>query len=94
MPDLPQGAGRDRIAAGGHVTLTDAGSVHLRDGTVSLDDNELLVALDMQPGADRPTVRGTVSGGIHHRVHRGAGAGGAGGAAGTGHSGGWSTEPD
>jgi hypothetical protein len=30
------------------------GSVHLRDGPVTLDDNELGVALDMLPGA-RPT---------------------------------------
>jgi AsmA protein len=93
MPDLPQGAGRDRIAAGGHVTLTDAGSVHLRDGTLSLDDNDLLLALDMQPGEERPTLRGTVSGGT---VTLGSGAGaaasGAGGT-GTGQSGGWSTDP-
>ena len=64
MPALPQGAGRDRIAAEGQITLTDAGTVHLRDGVVSLDDNELRVALDMQPGEERPTVRGTVSGGV------------------------------
>jgi AsmA protein len=40
MPQLPSGAGRDRIAANGQITLTDAGSVHLRDGHgVTLDDN-------------------------------------------------------
>jgi AsmA protein len=91
-PQLPQGAGRDRIAAAGQVTLTDAGSLHLRDGTVSLDDNELIVALDLVPGADRPTVRGTVSGGILTIGSTEAtGAGGAGGAAGG--TSGWSTEP-
>jgi AsmA protein len=58
------------------VTLTDAGSVHLRDGTVSLDDNELIVALDMLPGADRPTLRGTVSGGILLAATAATGAGG------------------
>ena len=64
MPALPQGAGRDRIAADGQITLTDAGTVHLRDGVVSLDGNELRVALDMQPGEARPSILGTVSGGV------------------------------
>jgi AsmA protein len=64
MPALPLGAGRDRIAASGQITLTDAGSIHLRDGAVSLDDNELVVALDMVQGDARPMIRGTVSGGI------------------------------
>jgi AsmA protein len=64
MPELPEGVGRDRMAAAGRVTLTDAGSVHLRDGMVTLDDNELGVALDLLPGGERPTLRGTVSGGI------------------------------
>jgi AsmA protein len=92
MPELPEGVGRDRMAAAGRVTLTDAGSVHLRDGTVTLDDNELGVALDLLPGGERPTLRGTVSGGILTLASREATAtGGAGG--GAGGSSGWSTDP-
>jgi acyl-coenzyme A thioesterase PaaI-like protein len=33
-------------------------------GTISLDDNDAGVALDMVPGEDRPMIRGTVSGGV------------------------------
>lgn len=62
MPDLPQGFGRDRLALSGRVTLTEEGSAHLREGRVALDDTALAVALDMTPGADRPMIRGTVSG--------------------------------
>jgi AsmA protein len=92
MPELPEGVGRDRMAAAGRVTLTDAGSVHLRDGMVTLDDNEVGVALDLLPGGERPTLRGTVSGGILTLASSEATAtGGAGG--GAGGSSGWSTDP-
>jgi hypothetical protein len=49
-------------------------------GRITLDDNELVVALDMVPGEDRPMIRGTVSGGILTFMPirwRGAAAGGA-----------------
>jgi AsmA protein len=75
MPALPSGAGRDRIAANGQITLTDAGSVHLREGTITLDDNMLGVALDMVPGEDRPMIRGTVSGGVLSFMPSGGGGG-------------------
>jgi AsmA protein len=95
MPDLPRGAGRDRIALSGQVTVSDAGSVHLRNGALALDDNALTVELDMLPGADRPLLRGTVTGDAFSLA---AGAA-SGGVAGSGSDGapagstGWSTDP-
>ncbi len=62
MPDLPQGYGRDRLALAGQVTLTEAGTAHLRDARLTLDDTQLTLALDLTPGADRPMIRGTVTG--------------------------------
>lgn len=63
MPDLPAGLGRDRIAAEGRVTLSDARSLHLRDTELTLDDNTLDLEIDVLEGADRPRIRGSVSGG-------------------------------
>jgi AsmA protein len=93
VPALPEGAGRDRIAAEGQITLTDAGTVHLREGVVSLDGNEFRVALDMQPGEARPAVRGTVSGGVI-TVASGRSAGSGGSASGEGAAGspGWPSD--
>ncbi len=61
MPELPPGLGRDRIAATGRVTLTDAGSLHLREAVLTLDDNRLSGELDLLPGDERPLLRGTLS---------------------------------
>jgi AsmA protein len=96
VPDLPPGAGRDRVALDGRVTLASEGSAHLRDATLQLDDNRLALALDLVPGADRPRLRGTVRGGTlafpdsgGAAASRGASSGGTGGAAGTG----WPADP-
>lgn len=62
MPALPQGYGRDRLALDGQVTLTNAGTAHLRDARLALDDTALDLALDLTPGDARPMIRGTVSG--------------------------------
>ncbi|WP_284261260.1 AsmA-like C-terminal region-containing protein, partial [Roseicyclus amphidinii] len=86
MPDLPQGFGRDRLALSGRVTLTEEGSAHLREGRVALDDTALAVALDITPGADRPMIRGTVSGARLVLPEA------QGGAAGTDTTAGWSRE--
>ncbi|MEM7721891.1 MAG: AsmA family protein [Pseudomonadota bacterium] len=59
-PALPQGFGRDRVALTGQVTLANEGTAHLRDATATLDDTTLSLALDLIPGGDRPTIRGTV----------------------------------
>lgn len=63
MPDLPRGLGNDRVAVTGNVTLAREGSVHLRAAEVRLDQTVLNVALDLVPGADRPMLRGTITGG-------------------------------
>lgn len=62
MPDLPAGYGRDRLALAGHVTLTDAGTLHLRGGQLALDATQLALDLDLTPGAERPMIRATVTG--------------------------------
>lgn len=63
MPEMPVGLGRSRIAVTGDVRLAQEGSVHLRDGTVRLDETVLSVAADLIPGEDRPMLRGTITGG-------------------------------
>ncbi|MEJ6392425.1 AsmA family protein [Gymnodinialimonas sp. 2305UL16-5] len=63
MPDLPRGLGQDRIAVEGDVTLAQSGSLHLRDGRMTLDDTQLNLALDLLPGDERPLLRGTITGG-------------------------------
>jgi AsmA protein len=62
-PDLPPGAGRDRIALDARVTLSETGSLHLREAGLTLDGNDLALELDVLPGEARPLVRGSVSGG-------------------------------
>ncbi|MBF9048891.1 AsmA family protein [Roseobacter sp. HKCCD9010] len=61
-PDLPQGLGRDRIAVAGDVTLASEGSMHLRQGRLTLDDHVLTANLDLLSGEDRPSLRGAVQG--------------------------------
>ena len=91
MPELPQGYGRDRLALQGQVTLTDAGTLHLREGQVLLDDTQLALDLDVTPGVDRPMVRATVSGARLSLPGGGEAGGGAGDSAPSG--GGWSRAP-
>ena len=62
MPDLPQGFGRQRVALSGQVALSDEGSAHLRDGRLQLDQTTFALALDLTQGAERPMIRGTVTG--------------------------------
>jgi AsmA protein len=88
MPDLPRGYGRDRLALSGRVTLANEGSAHLRGGQLTLDDTELALDLDLLPGAERPMIRGTVSGA---RLILPEAGGAAGGATGDGGGGGWPT---
>ncbi|MGP1357638.1 AsmA family protein [Roseicyclus sp.] len=91
MPDLPQGLGRERIAAGGQVTLTEAGTLHLREGALTLDGNRLALEADLLPGEERPRLRGTLSAetlALAAVPEGGAGGGTGGGAAASG----WPTE--
>lgn len=62
MPELPLGFGRDSVALVGQVALTDAGSVHLWEGRLSLDQTALSLALDLTQGEARPMIRGRVTG--------------------------------
>lgn len=75
MPDLPQGFGRERLALSGRATLTDEGSLHLRDASLGLDDTQLSLALDLLPGAERPAIRGSVTGARLHLPAADAGSG-------------------
>lgn len=61
MPDLPQGLGAGRVALSGQVALSDAGSAHLREGRLQLDDTALALALDLTQGPERPLIRGTIT---------------------------------
>ena len=53
-PQLPQGLGAQTVAVAGAVTLTPEGSVHLRDGVISLDGNRLTGDLDLVTAGERP----------------------------------------
>ncbi len=93
-PDLPVGVGREQITFDGAITLTEAGSLHLRDGDLTLDSNRIALALDITQGAERPLIRGTVSSEsltlpVASAGESGQGAGTGGAAA----SSGWSRDP-
>ena len=62
-PGLPAGLGRDRIAVSGMATLAPKGSVHLREGVITLDDNRLAGAFDLVPGDERPMLTAQVTAG-------------------------------
>lgn len=89
-PAPPQGLGAGRIAVAGRVTLTDAGSLHLRGGRVTLDDNTLSVEADLRPGADRPRLSAQIAAQALNLagLSRGQGGGAAGGASAAG----WPTD--
>ena len=61
--ELPRGLGRDRIAVNAGLTLASEGSVHLREGSFSFDDNQLTGDADILPGDDRPMIRLRLQGG-------------------------------
>lgn len=79
-PALPKGLGAGGVAVKGAVTLTDAGSVHLRGGTVRLDGTVLAVDADLTQGDARPKlVAKVVAGALDLRGATGAEGGNAGG---------------
>jgi AsmA protein len=79
-PDLPQGLGAGGVTIKGGVTLSDAGSVHLRGGTLRLDGTVLAVDADLTPGEARPKlVAKVVAGVLDLRAAMGQTGGGAGG---------------
>ncbi len=89
-PDLPEGLGRRSIALEGEATLTAAGSVHLREGSVTLDGNRFSGAFDLVPGKTRPRLTAQLVTGDLDLKSLGGGGGGGGGSAGPT---GWSTAP-
>lgn len=79
-PALPTGLGAGGVSVKGAVTLTDKGSVHLRGGTVGLDDSVLAVDADLTEGEARPKlVAKVVAGALDLRGATGSNGGGAGG---------------
>ncbi|WP_103333918.1 AsmA family protein [Pseudotabrizicola formosa] len=62
-PRVPDGLGAGRVDVSGQLTLTDAGSVHLRDGTLRLDDNQLRLDADLTTAGDRPNLSAQVAAG-------------------------------
>lgn len=82
-PALPQGLGADGIKVKGALTLTESGSVHLRGGSLRLDETALALDADLVPGADRPKLSAkVVAGALDLRgLTGGAGGGEAGGVA-------------
>ncbi len=62
-PDLPDGLGAQQVAINGTLTVTEAGSVHLRGGTITLDGNTLKGDADFTPGADRPKIAAQITAG-------------------------------
>jgi len=62
-PSLPQGLGADTRKLSGQITLTNAGSLHLRDGTIVLDSNRLAGDLDLTFDRARPKLTAKVMAG-------------------------------
>ncbi|MDZ4094328.1 MAG: AsmA family protein [Paracoccaceae bacterium] len=60
-PALPQGFGAQGVAIAGALTLTEAGSLHLRDATITLDGNRLRGDLDLTPGEARPRLNARIT---------------------------------
>lgn len=61
-PVLPEGFGADRASVEARATLTAAGTLHLREAVVALDDHVLSGGVDVDPNApDRPMIAATLS---------------------------------
>jgi AsmA protein len=79
-PDLPKGLGAGGVTVQGGLTLTEAGSVHLRGGTLRLDETVLAVDADLTQGEARPKlVAKVVAGALDLQAALGQSGGGAGG---------------
>jgi AsmA protein len=62
-PTLPQGLGAKTRQVSGTITLTNAGSMHLRGGTVVLDGNRFTGDLDAVFNGGRPNLTAKISAG-------------------------------
>ena len=94
-PNLPPGLGAERVALSGRLTVTDALSVHLRGGTLALDDNRLALEADLTTAGDRPNLSAQISTGALSLAAAMGGSGGeiGGGARGGTGAPGWPTAP-
>ena len=96
-PSLPVGLGHDRIAVKGQVTLAPEGSLHLRNGAVTLDGNAMTVAADVTFPAARPRINAQIGAGaldLSALAGSGGSDGGSGGDQTDGAAAaGWSTAP-
>lgn len=84
-PSLPAGLGARSVTVTGKAILTPEGSVHLRGGTIGLDENVLTVEADVTQGADRPKIAALISA---RRLDLSGLTGGGGGGSGGGGTGG------
>ncbi|KEP71189.1 cell envelope biogenesis protein AsmA [Thioclava dalianensis] len=92
-PDLPKGLGRDTIAAKGDVTLGANGTLQMRGGQLTLDDNAMRIAGDLSFATGRPRIDAQIDAGALDLSALGRSEPrGSGGASGSGPSG-WSTAP-
>jgi len=62
-PALPQGFGADIRKLSGQMTLTNAGSLHLRDGAIELNSNRLAGDFDLTFDRARPKLRAKIMAG-------------------------------
>ncbi len=79
VPDLPEGLGRGTRTLSGKVTLAPAGTLHLRQGALTLDGNSLTVAADVAFDGPRPRISAQLDAGalVVPGVGEGGGATGA-----------------
>lgn len=94
-PALPPGLGAGGVQVQGEVTLTDEMSLHLRKGTVTLDDTRLSLDADLTTAGDRPKLSAQVRAGALSLASALGGQGGeiGGGARGGTRAEGWPTTP-
>ena len=78
---MPAGLGQREVQFAGAVTLTQAGSAHLRGGSVVLDGTKLSVDADYTPGARAKISAKVVAGALNLVSASGGAGGGAGGGA-------------
>lgn len=89
-PKLPQGLGASDVRLAGAVTLTTAGSLHLRGASVVLDGNKLAVDADLTTAGDRPKLSAKVVAGALDLAGVSGGSGG--GSGGGAQAAGWPTD--
>ncbi|MEY4872142.1 MAG: hypothetical protein RLZZ563_1472, partial [Pseudomonadota bacterium] len=92
-PALPQGFGAQSVTVAGDVTLTEAGSVHLRGGRIGLDGTAITGDIDLTPGEARPKLVARLSTGALQVAQNVAGGSGAGAGGGDVAVAGWSDRP-